>query len=176
MRWIHAGEERPTEFHLQQAIDKRPRLREATTITGYVAEADLDAYIAAADLVINLRFPSVGESSGTLARALSAGRCCIVNDTATYAEIPRDAVVHIPILGTVPALVRAMEALLGDGDLRAMFGERARSYACDAHWHWRAWRSNTRTSLIRSTPLRAGGLPARPGDRPIIRVRRVHQP
>ena len=132
LRWIHAGEERATEFPLQQAIDKRPRLREATTVTGYVTEADLDAYIVAADLVVNLRFPSVGESSGTLARALSAGRCCIVNDTATYAEIPREAVVHVPILGTVPALFRAMEALLGDGDLRATFGERARSYACNA--------------------------------------------
>lgn len=129
LRWIHAGEERPTEFHLQQAIDRRPRLRDATTITGYVTEDDLDAYIAAADLVVNLRFPSVGESSGTLARALSAGRCCIVNDTAAYAEIPREAVVHIPILDTVPALVRALEALLGDRDLRAMFGERARAYA-----------------------------------------------
>lgn len=132
LRWVHAGEERPTEFHLQQAIDRRPRLREAATITGYVSEDDLDAYIAAADLVVNLRFPSVGESSGTLARALSAGRCCIVNDTATYAEIPREAVVHIPILDTVPALVRAMEALLGDSDLRALFGERARSYARSA--------------------------------------------
>ena len=129
VRWIHAGEERPTEFNLQQAIDRRPRLREAMTITGYVTEDDLDAYIAAADLVVNLRFPSVGESSGTLARALSAGRCCIVNDTAAYAEIPREAVVHIPILDTVPALVRAMEVLLGDSDLRALFGERARSYA-----------------------------------------------
>ena len=132
LRWIHAGEERPTEFHMQQAIDKRPRLREASTITGYVSEDDLDAYIAAADLVVNLRFPSVGESSGTLARALSAGRCCIVNDTAAYAEIPREAVVHLPILDTVPALVRAMEALLGDSDLRAMFGERARAYALSA--------------------------------------------
>lgn len=132
LRWIHAGEERPTEFNLQQAIDKRPRLREAATITGYVTEDDLDAYIAAADLVVNLRFPSVGESSGTLARALSAGRCCIVNDTAAYAEIPREAVVHIPILDPVPALIRALEALLGDSDLRALFGERARSYARSA--------------------------------------------
>ena len=132
VHWIHAGEERPTEFNLQQAIDRRPRLREAATITGYVTEDDLDAYIAAADLVVNLRFPSVGESSGTLARALSAGRCCIVNDTAAYAEIPREAVVHIPILDTVPALVHAMEVLLGDRDLRAMFGERARSYALTA--------------------------------------------
>lgn len=128
-RWIHAGEERPAEFALQAAIDRRPLLRDATTVTGYVAEEDLNAYIAAADLVVNLRFPSVGESSGTLARAFAAGRCCLVNDTAAYAEIPREAVVHIPIIDTVPALERAIEALLADPDLRNLFGERARHYA-----------------------------------------------
>ena len=128
-QWIHAGEERPTEFPLRDALQRRPLLKEVSTITGYVSESDLDAYIAAADLVVNLRFPSVGESSGTLARAFSAGRCCIVNDTAAYAEIPREAVVHIPLLDTVPALVQAMEALLRDDSLRAMFGERAQRLA-----------------------------------------------
>ncbi|HEX2885970.1 MAG TPA: glycosyltransferase family 4 protein [Vineibacter terrae] len=129
LRWIHAGEERPDEYPLREELAKHPRLRDVATITGYVSEAELDAYIAAADLVVNLRFPSVGESSGTLARAFSAGRCCIVNDTAAYAEIPREAVVHIPIFDTVPALVRAMEALLHDGELRTLFGDRARHYA-----------------------------------------------
>lgn len=128
-QWVHAGEERPTEFPLREALQRHPLLREVSTITGYVSESDLDAYIAAADLVVNLRFPSVGESSGTLARAFSAGRCCIVNDTGAYAEIPREAVVHIPILDTVPALIQAMEALLRDGALRAMFGERAHRLA-----------------------------------------------
>ena len=128
-QWIHAGEERSTEFPLREALQRRPLLRDVSTITGYVSESDLDAYIAAADLVVNLRFPSVGESSGTLARAFSAGRCCIVNDTAAYAEIPREAVVHIPILDTVPALIQAMEALVRDGALRAMFGERAHRLA-----------------------------------------------
>ncbi len=131
-RWIHAGEERPTEFPLREVIERHPLLRQVSTITGYVSESDLDAYIVAADIVVNLRFPSVGESSGTLARAFSAGRCCIVNDTAAYTEIPREAVVHIPIFDTVPALIRAMEALLRDTALRALFGERAQHYARNA--------------------------------------------
>jgi hypothetical protein len=128
-RWIHAGEERPSEYRLREAIDAHPGLRDVSTITGYVTEADLDAYIAAADLVVNLRFPSVGESSGTMARALSAGRCCIVSDTAAYAELPRDSAVHVPIIGAVPALACAIDGLVRNAGLRAAFGMQAARYA-----------------------------------------------
>ena len=96
-RWIHAGEERPTEYPLTQAVRGHPGLAECFEVTGYLTDDKLDRYIAASDIVVNLRFPSVGESSGTLARAFSAGRCCIVSDTAAYAEIPRDVVVHVPV-------------------------------------------------------------------------------
>jgi glycosyltransferase involved in cell wall biosynthesis len=128
-RWIHAGEERAAEFDLSAAIASRPALAGRCKISGYVSEEDLDAYIAACDVLVNLRFPSVGESSGTLARAFAAGRCCIVNDTAAYAELPRDAVVHLPVFGTVPALVNALEGLLGNPELRDVFGERVRLLA-----------------------------------------------
>jgi hypothetical protein len=63
---------------------------------------------------VNLRFPSTGESSGALARALAAGTCCAVTDTAAYAELPRDAVLHIPAPGAVPALAAALAALRRD--------------------------------------------------------------
>lgn len=128
-RWIHAGEERPSEYDLGAAIAAHPGLGEVSTITGYIAEDMLDTHIAAADIVVNLRFPSVGESSGTLARAFSAGRCCIVNDTAAYAEIPRDIAVHIPVFDTVEALVRALAGLIDSPELRRTFGERARLFA-----------------------------------------------
>lgn len=128
-RFIHAGQERASEYSLTGALNARPSLAACSSVTGYLSEGDLDSYIAASDIVINLRFPSVGESSGTLARAFSAGRCCLVNDTAAYAEIPRDVVVHIPVFDTVDALVRALDHLLRDSDLRGSFGERAQRYA-----------------------------------------------
>lgn len=128
-RWIHAGEERASEYALSKAIQERPGLADLCDITGYLSEEKLDCYIAAADIVINLRFPSVGESSGTLARAFSAGRCCIVSDTAAYAEIPRDVVVHTPVFDTVGALARALDQLISDRALRDLFGQRARQYA-----------------------------------------------
>ena len=128
-RWIHAGEERAAEFDLSAAIRRHPELAVRASITGYVSEVMLDNYIAAADIVVNLRFPSVGESSGTLARAFSAGRCCIVNDTAAYSELPRDAVVHIPVFDTVGALCRALGTLIENSDLRLSFGARAKLFA-----------------------------------------------
>lgn len=128
-RWIHAGEERPAEYALTQAVRRQPSLAECFEVTGYLTDDKLDGYIAASDIVANLRFPSVGESSGTLARAFSAGRCCIVSDTAAYAEIPRDVVVHVPVFETVNALVRALDQLLRDRALREAFGDRARHFA-----------------------------------------------
>lgn len=128
-RWIHAGEERAAEFDLSAAIRRHPELALRASISGYVSETMLDNYIVAADIVVNLRFPSVGESSGTLARAFSAGRCCIVNDTAAYSELPRDGVVHIPVFDTVGALCRALRALIENPALRRSFGERAKLFA-----------------------------------------------
>ncbi|MFD2249808.1 glycosyltransferase involved in cell wall biosynthesis [Pseudochelatococcus lubricantis] len=128
-RWIHAGPERPEEYALSQTVRSYPRLSSVTHITGYVSEAELDAYICASDLVVNLRFPSVGESSGTLARAFSVGKCCIVNDTAAYSELPRDTVVHLPVVGASVALERAICALIDNPDLRAAFATQARRFA-----------------------------------------------
>jgi glycosyltransferase involved in cell wall biosynthesis len=127
--WIHAGEERAAEYPLSDILARRPALAAVTTITGYLPEDRLDGFIAAADIVVNLRFPSVGESSGTLARAFAAERCCLVTDTAGYAEIPRDAVVHIPVFDAAGALARALDHLIRDDGLRQAIGDRAGQFA-----------------------------------------------
>ncbi|QRM35611.1 glycosyltransferase [Microvirga sp. VF16] len=129
VRWIHAGEERPSEYALSAEIARYPRVKEFATITGYVSEEDLDRFIVASDVVVNLRYPSVGENSGTLARAFSAGKCCIVNDTAAYAELPRDAVVHIPIDDPIVPLAEAIAGLADKPDVRLFFAQNALSYA-----------------------------------------------
>jgi len=64
--------------------------------TGYVDEADFGAYFAAVDRLVNLRYPSAGETSGTLIRAFEAGKPVAVSDYAQFAEFPDDCVVKIP--------------------------------------------------------------------------------
>ncbi len=62
-----------------------------------VNDEDFDLIIAASDLIINLRFPSVGENSATLVRGMGMGRACVVYDYATFAEYPNETVFKIPL-------------------------------------------------------------------------------
>ena len=67
---------------------------EGITFTGYVD--DFDRYYAEVDRLVNLRYPSAGETSGTLIRALAAGKPVAVSDYAQFAELPDDVVYKIP--------------------------------------------------------------------------------
>lgn len=127
--WIHAGEERPEECNLSRYLQTNPELRRRSRIAGFVPEEDLTAYIAVCDVLVKLRFPSVGESSGILARGMAAGRCCIVSDTASYSELPKDAVVHIPIDRPIPHLVAALTMLRRNRELREAIASAARRIA-----------------------------------------------
>src|SRR5207244_11168588 len=56
---------------------------------------EFGAYFAAVDRLVNLRYPSAGETSGTLIRAFEAGKPVAVSDYAQFAEYPNDCVVKI---------------------------------------------------------------------------------
>ena len=56
--------------------------------TGYLDEIDYFSAIFASDVIINLRNPTMGESSGTLAHALAAGRPTIISAVSQYNDFP----------------------------------------------------------------------------------------
>lgn len=68
---------------------------EQVHFTGYVGEAELTAWQRALDLQVNLRFPSCGETSGTLARAQALGTPVVVSDFAAFRE--ERALAHVPV-------------------------------------------------------------------------------
>ena len=83
--------------------------------TGYVDDDDFPAYYAVADRLVNLRYPSAGETSGTLIRALDAGKPVAVSDYAQFAELPDDCVMKVPLgAGEVEKLVEFFTAELPD--------------------------------------------------------------
>ncbi len=91
---------------------------EGIVTTGYVPDEDFSAYYAAADRIVNLRYPSAGETSGTLVRAFDAGKPVAVSGYAQFAEYPDDCVVKIPFgHGEIDALE---EFFLGDPDVSAI--------------------------------------------------------
>lgn len=80
--------------------------QDGVVMTGYVADEDFPAYYAVADRFVNLRYPSAGETSGTLIRALDAGKPVAVSDYAQFAELPDTCVYKVPLgTGEVQRLV-----------------------------------------------------------------------
>ncbi len=120
LRWIHAGEVPPG---LAGCLGARAR------ITGHLPAEAFDAHITAADALVNLRFPSTGESSGSLARAFAAGTCCIVSRTGAFAELPEGAVLHLPLAGGAQALAEALAALAAAPERARAIGAAGRAHA-----------------------------------------------
>lgn len=65
------------------------------TKLGYVSEDAMETLLYASDLVINLRYPTFGESSGSTARALGAGAVLVVPEAGAFAEIPSETCFHV---------------------------------------------------------------------------------
>jgi glycosyltransferase involved in cell wall biosynthesis/SAM-dependent methyltransferase len=71
-------------------------LQNHVRITGYTSERDFFRYLKAVDAVVNLRYPTAGETSGTLIRALGAGKPLIVSDFGQFAELPDEICLKVP--------------------------------------------------------------------------------
>lgn len=127
--WIHAGSAGDEYYNLESVLQATPEVAAITRITGYLSENSLDDHVAAADLMINLRFPSVGESSGSLARALASGVCVLVTETGGYAEYPSDTVLKISPLDTAETLTALIKTVCNDRALRQKLGSNAKAFA-----------------------------------------------
>lgn len=70
-------------------------LRPLVTVHGFVPEADLDAALAAADLAFNLRYPSMGEASGSQMRIWDHALPSLVSAVGWYRTLSANVVGHI---------------------------------------------------------------------------------
>ncbi|MCU0257114.1 MAG: hypothetical protein MUF60_10240, partial [Vicinamibacterales bacterium] len=84
-------------------------------------------HLAAADVIVALRFPSHGEMSGALVRALGVGRPALVTaGTPAAEEFPEGLVAPIdPGPGQERQLEATLALLLGDAGLRETMGRLA---------------------------------------------------
>jgi len=108
-------------------------LGEDVVCTGYVAELETFVdLIETADVVVNLRYPTVGETSSTALRGLGASRPVIVYDHGWYRELPDEVVLKVPPLDQ-EALLAAMRRLAEHPEERRHRGERGRAYVEQEH-------------------------------------------
>jgi len=80
-------EEEIREFNLQSKV----------RILGFLDLGDWDRWLAACDIVLNLRNPTYGETSGTMMRAFGLGAAVMVSDLGSFRELPDDICLKIPV-------------------------------------------------------------------------------
>jgi len=131
-RLVLAGSS-PPGFDVRLMIENRG-LGDAVALHGYLEEADLWREIGAADLLVNLRSPTMGETSAMVVRALSVGKPVVVNDLGWFSELPDEVAVKVPAgeLET-DALDEALERLSADPALRKRMGAAAVELARTEH-------------------------------------------
>ncbi len=107
---------------------------DGVTREGYVDEERLWSLMAGCDVIVSLRSPTMGETSGTVVRALSIGRPLVVSDVGWFSELPDAVAVKVaPDEHEVEALARELERLLGDDQARAAMSSAARELALSQH-------------------------------------------
>ncbi|RDI74306.1 Glycosyl transferases group 1 [Gaiella occulta] len=101
---------------------------------GFVDESRLWALMKAADVHVNLRSPTMGETSGTAIRALSLGKPLVVSDVGWFAELPDEVALKVPVgEREVEHLVVALELLASRPDVRDAMGAAAAELARREH-------------------------------------------
>ena len=109
-------------------------LPEGATREEYVAEARLWELMAAADVHIALRAPTMGETSGSAIRSLSLGKPLVVSDVGWFAELPEEIALKIaPDDSEVEALAAGLAALGSDPERRHAMAEAARTLSQGPH-------------------------------------------
>ena len=98
-------------------------------VTGYVPQEEFNAYLHAADLCVNLRYPTAGETSASALRCLAAGRATVVSDIGANRELPDGVCIKVPVNGDeLDMLTAALQLLARRHDLREQVGAAARRY------------------------------------------------
>ncbi len=133
-KMILVGEPHP-EFPLQSLI-RGLGLSAAVRVMGFAPIDDFTGYMAACDIVLNLRYPTVGESSGSLLRALGLGKAVLVSDVGAFREFPDDVCLKVPVgTGEEDLIFEYLNLLASRPDVaRAMGGRAARYVKEECNW------------------------------------------
>jgi glycosyltransferase involved in cell wall biosynthesis/SAM-dependent methyltransferase len=133
-RMILVGEPHP-EFPLEAMIGSMG-LSANVRVLGFVPIEEFVGYLGACDIVLNLRYPTVGESSGTLLRSMGLGKAVMVSEVGSFQEFPDDVCLKVPVgPGEEDLIFEYLNLLVSRPDVAQALGARAKDYvARECNW------------------------------------------
>ncbi|MBR8377280.1 glycosyltransferase [Burkholderia cenocepacia] len=100
--------------------------------TSFVSQDDFLRYMCASDVIVNLRYPTMGESSGSLFNSFALGKACIVSNLAQFAELPHSVAWKCDLDEfEVPQLVEYLRFMFENPDARNQLALNAHRFARD---------------------------------------------
>ncbi|MBI3473657.1 MAG: glycosyltransferase, partial [Candidatus Solibacter usitatus] len=126
-RMILVGEEHP-DFPLRSMI-RTLGLSANVRVLGFTPLEDFTGYLGACDIVLNLRYPTVGESSGSLLRALGLGKAVLVSEVGSFQEFPDEICLKVSVdAGEEDLIFEYLNLLVSRPDVAREMGARARAW------------------------------------------------
>ena len=121
-------------FDVDSRIARAGLPPDAVIRESYVDEERLRALIAACDVCVSLRWPTMGETSGTVIRALSLGRPLVVSDVGWFSELPDRVALRVPVDDyEVDMLAAALDLLATNDAAREAMSAAGRALAQSEH-------------------------------------------
>lgn len=132
-RLVFVGESHESPFTTRLHHTIRDHGLGGVTITGRVDATTYATYLAAADIGVQLRCRSRGETSASSFDCLAHGLATIVNANGSLAELPSDSVYRLPDEFGDDELVGALETLRTDSEVRERLGHAGRTNVARRH-------------------------------------------
>lgn len=137
----------PQHFHRLHQLVGELRLSGCVRFLGYVEIEELYDILDVSDVCLNLRYPTLGETSAVLLRMMHLGKPIIVSGIAQFLEFPDTVCWKADVdVAEQSQLVRYLRTLERSPQLRVALGENAHRYVRAWTWervalfHVEAWR------------------------------------
>ena len=129
------------DIYGQVLDDNRPlraRIRELglkrqVSLHGFVPEAELDQALRGAHLAVNLRYPTMGEASGSQLRIWSHALPSLVTDVGWYAGLPTETIARVRPEQEIQDIKTHLDAFLKAPEAFARMGQRGRALLEQEH-------------------------------------------
>ena len=141
---VLVGRNNPGDYGLQilARIEQSPA-RSRIKITGFASTEEYNLWLAAADVTVQLRTGSRGETSAALYDCISAGKPLIYNANGSSAELPETVAARLPDAFSPEQLATALLDLLNDASQALRLSEAALAWrerlspgkVAQQYWH-----------------------------------------